>query len=180
MKTLALSGLLFLATATVCAAAPPTAAPGGSAGVSARPAALFAPAIPLLALAMEAAQAAFAFCTAHGYRPVVSIVDQNGLLKLMLAADGAGPISINFSPRKAATAAIFKMPGSAVKEMSKTDIPLAVRLATDPLVAARGGGLPLVSKSGEVIGAIGVSGAPMPVYDEACAKAGVDRIKDRL
>ncbi len=41
------------------------------------------------------------------------------------------------------------------------------------------GGLP-ISSAGEVIGAIGVGGAPGGDLDEACAKAGVDEIAGRL
>ena len=46
------------------------------------------------------------------------------------------------------------------------------------LVLASGG---VVIKVGdEVIGAIGVSGAPGGDNDAACAKAGLDKIKDRM
>jgi uncharacterized protein GlcG (DUF336 family) len=41
------------------------------------------------------------------------------------------------------------------------------------------GGLP-ISAGGEVIGGIGVGGAPGGHLDEACAQAGLDKIKDRL
>ena len=42
-----------------------------------------------------------------------------------------------------------------------------------------GCGLPI--KAGdEVIGGIGVGGAPGGHLDEACARAGIDKIKDRL
>jgi uncharacterized protein GlcG (DUF336 family) len=42
-----------------------------------------------------------------------------------------------------------------------------------------GGGLP-IQAGNEVIGAIGVGGAPGGNLDEACAQARIDRIKDRL
>jgi uncharacterized protein GlcG (DUF336 family) len=43
----------------------------------------------------------------------------------------------------------------------------------------RAGGLPILSK-GVVVGAIGVGGAPGGDKDEACASAGLAKIKDRL
>jgi uncharacterized protein GlcG (DUF336 family) len=39
------------------------------------------------------------------------------------------------------------------------------------------GGVPIVAGE-EVVGAVGVSGAPGGDRDEACARAGVDAIKD--
>jgi uncharacterized protein GlcG (DUF336 family) len=41
------------------------------------------------------------------------------------------------------------------------------------------GGLP-VKAGDEVVGAIGVGGAPGGEKDEACAQVGMDKIKDRL
>jgi len=42
-----------------------------------------------------------------------------------------------------------------------------------------GGGMP-IEAAGEVIGGIGVGGAPGGEKDEACARAGIDSIRDRL
>jgi uncharacterized protein GlcG (DUF336 family) len=41
------------------------------------------------------------------------------------------------------------------------------------------GGVP-ISAGTEVVGAIGVGGSPGGDKDEACAVAGIDKIKDRL
>ncbi len=46
-------------------------------------------------------------------------------------------------------------------------------------VTAIGGGLVIQSR-GSIVGAIGVSGAPGPASDEACAKAGIESVLDRL
>jgi uncharacterized protein GlcG (DUF336 family) len=43
----------------------------------------------------------------------------------------------------------------------------------------RAGGL-TIKLGDEVIGAIGVGGAPTAQADEACARAGLDKIRDRL
>ena len=42
-----------------------------------------------------------------------------------------------------------------------------------------GGGVP-IKLGDETIGAIGAAGAPGAKLDDACARAGIDKIKDRL
>ena len=42
-----------------------------------------------------------------------------------------------------------------------------------------GGGL-TVEAAGSLLGAVGVSGAPAAAADEACAKAGIDAVRDKL
>jgi uncharacterized protein GlcG (DUF336 family) len=70
-------------------------------------------------------------------------------------------------------------------EKMKTDKALEAKLDADPSLRARPGGLPIMVAN-EVIGAIGVGGTPTRngiaggLGDEACAKAGLDKIKDRL
>jgi uncharacterized protein GlcG (DUF336 family) len=53
----------------------------------------------------------------------------------------------------------------------------AVRLL--PGVVALGGGLTIES-GGSIAGGLGVSGAPGGEADEACAKAGIEAVRDRL
>jgi uncharacterized protein GlcG (DUF336 family) len=48
-----------------------------------------------------------------------------------------------------------------------------------PNVVIIGGGL-MIEASGSLLGGIGVSGAPGGDADEACAKAGIAAIKDKL
>ena len=48
-----------------------------------------------------------------------------------------------------------------------------------PGVVVIGGGL-TVEAGGSLVGAVGVSGAPGGDADEACARAGIDAIRDRL
>jgi uncharacterized protein GlcG (DUF336 family) len=56
---------------------------------------------------------------------------------------------------------------------------LATRIAANPSFAPRAGGVPLQAGS-EIIGAIGVGGARGSENDEACALAGIDKVRDRL
>ena len=52
-------------------------------------------------------------------------------------------------------------------------------LAKLPHVMFFGGGV-VIKLGDEIIGAIGAAGAPGAKLDDACARAGLDKIKDRL
>ncbi len=64
-------------------------------------------------------------------------------------------------------------------EDAKADKALADRIAADQTLITWAGGLPL-SVDGQVIGAVGVSGAPGGEKDEACATAGLAKVAGRL
>lgn len=134
---------------------------------------------PSLALALEAAQVAVSTCTANGYKTAASVVDSAGVLKALLAADGASQRGVESSQAKAYTSISFRLPSGEVAKQTEADAELKARLAADPKHRARAGALPLFVK-GELIGAIGVGGAPGSEKDEACAQAGLDKVKDRL
>jgi uncharacterized protein GlcG (DUF336 family) len=55
----------------------------------------------------------------------------------------------------------------------------AQALTTLPGIIAIGGGLP-IQAGNDLLGAVGVSGAPKAELDEACAKAGLDKVLDLL
>ncbi len=57
-----------------------------------------------LELSTQAAMAAVKKCHDDGFKVSVAIVDQSGLLKVQLKADGAGPHTLDSSRRKAYTA----------------------------------------------------------------------------
>jgi uncharacterized protein GlcG (DUF336 family) len=137
---------------------------------------------PEMALALEAALSA---CAANGVKAVASVVDSAGVLRLLLAADGASNNSIEISQKKAFTANALKTTTSEVAEKMQKDQTFKVKIEADKTLWPRPGGLPLVVGN-DVIGAIGVSGAsslngvPGGVRDEGCAKAGLEKIKARL
>jgi len=58
--------------------------------------------------ALKAAQASLESCGSQGIAVSVSVVDNNGLLKVLLKADAASPLSTGLSEKKAFTAANFK------------------------------------------------------------------------
>ncbi|MFO1183185.1 MAG: heme-binding protein [Bauldia sp.] len=134
---------------------------------------------PEMALSVEMAQAAVAACAANGYKVGVSIVDAAGVLRVMVSADGASKQGSESSTRKAYTAALLKTSTADTQAKVATDKALADKIAADPMLFARAGGLPLMVGN-DLIGAIGVGGAPGGERDEACAVTAVDKVKARL
>jgi uncharacterized protein GlcG (DUF336 family) len=131
-----------------------------------------------LAVAQEAATAAIAACTSQGYRETAVVVDADGVERVLLRGDGTGSHTINSAFRKAFTAATFGRATSAWKEAVAQNPETANMQRIDNILFA-GGGLPIRAGS-DLVGAIGASGAPGFDKDEACAQAGIDKIKDRL
>jgi uncharacterized protein GlcG (DUF336 family) len=135
-------------------------------------------ALPLV-LAMEAAQTALAACEQQGYRVSVAVVDRAGLVRAQLRGDGAGPHTLDSSSRKAYTSASLRLSTLELARMvSQSQAIFGLREMNEKILIL-GGGLPI--QAGEdVIGGIGVGGAPGSDKDEACAQAGIEKIKARL
>jgi uncharacterized protein GlcG (DUF336 family) len=132
------------------------------------------------ALSVEAAlivsQGALDKCHADGYRVSLTVLDSSGLVKIQVRGDGTGPHTLEHSRRKAYTALTFKRTsGETAKAWASATTPPPV---IDGTVASQGG-VP-IKAADQVIGAIGVSGAPGGEKDEACAVAGISRIADLL
>jgi uncharacterized protein GlcG (DUF336 family) len=129
-------------------------------------------------LAVEAAQAAIAACKAQGYNVTVTVADRTGMPKVVIVRDGPPGVGGESTRRKAYTAAVLRVStGDFTKRVST---PGAFNPGVyDPQLATGLGGVPI--KAGEdTIGGIAAAGAPGGDKDEACAVAGVDKIKDRL
>ena len=131
-----------------------------------------------LALANEAATAALQFCTAKGWKVSVAVVDRAGQLKVLLRTDDAGPHTIDSSRRKAYTAASLREGTSAMLEIVQKT-PGAATLPMIDGFLILGGGMP-IRAGDEVIGAIGIGGAPGGHLDDQCAEAGINKIRERL
>jgi uncharacterized protein GlcG (DUF336 family) len=130
------------------------------------------------ALAVEAAQAAIAACKAQGYNVTVTVADRLGSPKVVIVRDGPAGVGSEVTRRKAYTSAVQRVStGDFTKRIST---PGAFNPAQfDTQLATGQGGVPI--KVGEdTIGGIAVGGAPGGDKDEACAIAGIDKIKDRL
>ena len=128
-----------------------------------------------LALASKAAAAAQEKCRQDGYRVSVAVVDRAGVLKVLMRGDGAGPHSTDSSTKKAYTAASLRRPTAELAEMvAKMPALEGLHYMNDKILLL-GGGLP-IEIGGEVVGGIGVGGAPGGHLDAACAQAGLDSI----
>jgi uncharacterized protein GlcG (DUF336 family) len=130
------------------------------------------------ALAVEAAEAAIAACKAQGYNVTVTVADRLGLPKVVIVRDGPPGVGRESTRRKAYTAAVLRVStGDYTKRIAT---PGAFNPGMyDPELATGLGGVPI--KVGEdTIGGIATAGAPGGDKDEACAVAGIDKIKDRL
>lgn len=134
---------------------------------------------PALDLALEAARTALDNCSARQQKVSVSVVDSAGVLKALLATDGAHARGVASSTNKAVTALTFNSATAALGEKAKSDPALAARIAANPSFNARGGGV-TITVGGALIGAIGVGGARGSDIDEACALAGLAQVQSRL
>jgi uncharacterized protein GlcG (DUF336 family) len=130
------------------------------------------------ALAVEAASETVAACAKQGYHETAQVVDADGVVIAAMRGDGAGAHTLDNALYKAYTAASFKSDTLALAERAKGDDSI-LPLAKLPHVIFFGGGVP-IKLGDEIIGAIGASGAPGGKLDDACARAGLDKIKDRL
>jgi uncharacterized protein GlcG (DUF336 family) len=128
-----------------------------------------------LHVANKAVHAALEACKKDGYRVSVSVVDRAGVLRAMERADGAGPHTVDSSRKKAYTAASVRRPTTELAElMAKVPTLQALRDMNEHMLIL-GGGLP-IDIAGDVVGGIGVGGAPGAHLDDACAEAGLDAI----
>lgn len=132
-----------------------------------------------LELALEAAKVALDTCKGIAQEVGVSVLDSSGEVRLVLAADGAPNRGVQNSALKAKAALAFEIPSGQVAERAKGDAAVAARLAANPTWLARAGALP-IAVGGTLIGAIGVGGARGSEKDEACAVAGLDKVRSRL
>ena len=131
-----------------------------------------------LELANQIAGATVAACSAGGYNVSATVVDRAGTVRAVQRADNAGPHTLEASRLKAYTSASAKNNTLAIMEISQKN-PGAANLGQIPGYLLLGGGVP-VKVGNEVIGAVGVGGAPAGNLDEQCAMAGIAKVQDLL
>ena len=129
-------------------------------------------------IALDSARAALAECRKRGYQVAVAVVDRFGVTQVMLRDRFAGAHTPATAAGKAWTAASFRNDTSALMAVSQPGMPQA-GLRNLPGAVILGGGM-IIEAGGSMVGALGVSGAPGGDADDACAKAGIDAIRDRL
>ncbi|MFI6848455.1 heme-binding protein [Kitasatospora sp. NBC_00085] len=118
--------------------------------------------------ATKAAEATLNAATKAGQHVSVAVVDRDGVTRVLLKGDGAGPQSPESAERKAFTAVSWNAPTS---ELAKR-LAQAPNLKDIPGTLFLAGGAPVQAK-GAPIAAIGVAGAPSGDLDEQFAQAGV-------
>jgi uncharacterized protein GlcG (DUF336 family) len=145
----------------------------------------FVRSIPL-DLALEAANAALADCRRQGAHPTVGVMDFAGQVKLMLVDDNASLIS-----QKAVLKTMYlalMLPTSTMSTYTRDEVADAREIGPSAGVFERiAPGKPLnqpgaipIRVGNVVVGAIGVNGALTYEMNDACAKAGIAKIQDRL
>lgn len=128
-----------------------------------------------LALATKAAAAAVEKCKQDGYKVSAAVVDKAGVLRVLMRADGAGSHTTDSSRKKAYTAASLGRTTSELGELIVKMPHLQAIREMNHNILILGGGLP-IQFGNEIVGGIGVGGAPGTHLDDACAQAGLDSI----
>ena len=106
----------------------------------------------------------------RGVAPVISAVDSGGALVYLHRPDAAQVASVEVTTDKARTAAIYRRPSKDFEDQASGGRPSALHLARSvPLQ----GGIPIEHR-GEVVGAIGVSGASSADEDNELATIGAE------
>ena len=130
-----------------------------------------------MALSMAIIQGAIEQCTKDGYKVSVTIVDKGGNVAAQIRGDGTAPHTMEFSRLKAYTARTRNQ--TSLQTMKMLEDPANAFIRQIPGVVGVGGGVPIRAGT-EVIGGVGVSGAPGGEKDEVCANAGIAKVADAL
>ncbi len=128
-----------------------------------------------LEMAKKMADAAESVAFKEGLKIVIAIMDNHGNLKYYRRMDGNNVVSVKMAPLKALTSASIPI---STKDLAKRNeaIPNGPYLGIPGIVLLEGG-LPIITKDGQHIGSIGISGST-PEQDGVCAQAGLDAIEE--
>ena len=129
-------------------------------------------------VAIDMAKAALHKCRNDGYQVAVVVLDRFAL-PLVTMRDRFTPAgAIPIASGKAWTAVTFtRDTGEFVKALK--DGAISAGLTNQPGVTPLVGGM-VIQAGGSLLGGIGVAGAPGGDLDEACAKAGLESVRDKL
>jgi uncharacterized protein GlcG (DUF336 family) len=126
--------------------------------------------------ALELATAALERCRADGYKVSITVLNRHARTSVVVSDDGVNPHTIENSMRKAYTAFTTR---SASAEMAKRPQPGLAGFMQLEKITTIEGGLPIFAGK-ELVGSVGISGAPGGEKDAACAQAGIDKISRSL
>jgi glc operon protein GlcG len=116
-------------------------------------------------------RAARAEAERNGWLMAIAVVDDGGHPLALFRMDGAAPVSSYIAMEKARTSAVGARESQQYEDMINNG---RIAFLSAPLSATLGGGVPVIV-GGQVIGAVGVSGAK-PDEDASVAKAGIQSI----
>jgi uncharacterized protein GlcG (DUF336 family) len=125
--------------------------------------------------AQAAVMAAIEKAQAINTRMDIAVVDAGANLKAFVRMDGAWIGSIDIAIKKARTARFFDMNSGAIGQLSQPGGPLYNIEHSNGGLISFPGGVPIRNSSGQVIGAIGVSGSTVE-DDHAVAEAGAQAV----
>ena len=126
--------------------------------------------------ALELASASLERCRADGYKVSITVLNRHARTAVVLSDDGVNPHTVENSMRKAYTAFTTRNPTA---EMAKRAQPgLSGFMLLDKITPIEGG-LPIFAGK-ELVGSVGISGAPGGEKDAACAQVGIDKIAKGL
>jgi uncharacterized protein GlcG (DUF336 family) len=126
--------------------------------------------------AVALATTALQRCRADGYTVSITVLNRSGRAVVALSDDNASPHTLENSERKAFTAFTTRGPSGEVAKRGQPGLSAFLLLKN---VTALEGGLPILAGT-EIVGAVGVSGAPGGDKDAACAQAGIDHVAKLL
>src|SRR6202790_4927515 len=129
-------------------------------------------------LAQKMVDAAVAKARELGVSENVAVLDDGGNLKAFSRMDGAPMRSTEIAQNKAYTA-LFGVSTQEFFDFIQGDPSLLAGMPTLARVAAWGGGFP-IKVDGEIVGAIGMSGAPTVQNDVDCASAALALVSDAM
>jgi uncharacterized protein GlcG (DUF336 family) len=163
LKRIALAGLVLFAM---------------SAGARAQDSALVTFKVLSPPVALELASAALQACRDKGFQVAVAVVDRFGAVQVILRDQLAGPHTPETARRKAWTAVSFRSDTLSLAAATQAgEVSSGVRFVEGVLML--GGGVP-VEAAGAIVGAVGISGAPGGDEDDACGRAGIAAINDKI
>ena len=122
--------------------------------------------------ALELASASLEKCRADGYKVTITVLNHHARTSVVLSDDGVNPHTIENSLRKAYTAFTTRTPTAAMEKRAQPGLSGFMLLDK---ISPLDGGLPIFAGR-DLVGAIGISGAPGGDKDTACANAGMAKI----
>jgi uncharacterized protein GlcG (DUF336 family) len=127
--------------------------------------------------AVAIAQTALQTCKGQGYNVSAHVLGRSGEVLVAMRGDDTGPHTLENSMKKAWTARAQRAPSVNFANAVKMNPTIGAIHLTNMVPAQ--GGLPIMVGD-DVIGAVGVSGAPGGDKDEACANAGLAKVEAAL